>query len=31
MAIKYKWLAERLKEMIYSDIEKGIEKLPTEQ
>lgn len=31
MAIKYKWLADRLKEMIYTDIEKGIEKLPTEQ
>lgn len=29
MAIKYKWLADRLKEMIYTDIEKGIEKLPT--
>ncbi len=31
MAIKYKWLAGRLKEMIHSNIEKGIEKLPTEQ
>ena len=31
MAIKYKWLADRLKEMFYTDIEKGIEKLPTEQ
>ena len=31
MAIKYKWLADRLKEMIFSYIEKGIEKLPTEQ
>ena len=31
MAIKYKWLADRLKEMIYTDIEKGTEKLPTEQ
>lgn len=31
MAIKYKWLADRLKEMIYTDIERGIEKLPTEQ
>ena len=31
MAIKYKWLADRLKEIIRTDIEKGIEKLPTEQ
>lgn len=31
MAIKYKWLAGRLKEMIRTYIEKGIEKLPTEQ
>lgn len=31
MAIKYKWLAGHLKEMIRLNIEKGIEKLPTEQ
>ena len=30
MAIKYKWLAERLKEEIKKNIEIGIEKLPTE-
>ena len=30
MAIKYKWLADRLKELIKRYMEKGIEKLPTE-
>lgn len=31
MAIKYKWLAGRLKELIIYNIENGISKLPTEQ
>lgn len=31
MAIKYKWLSGRLKELISKDIEKGINKLPTEK
>lgn len=30
MAIKYKWLTGRLKELIFNDIEMGINKLPTE-
>jgi len=30
MAIKYKWLAEKLEEYIYRNMEKGIPKLPTE-
>lgn len=31
MAIKYKWLADQLREMISDYIQKGINKLPTEQ
>lgn len=31
MAIKYKWLAGRLRELIFTNIEKGINKLPSEQ
>lgn len=31
MAIKYKWLALRLEELIPSYIKKGINQLPTEQ
>ncbi len=31
MAIKYKWVAERLEQMIEKQIQKGIHKLPTEQ
>ena len=31
MAIKYKWLAGKLKEMTEKNIKSGIEKLPTEQ
>lgn len=31
MAIKYKWLAGKLRELIEKDIKAGIEKLPTEQ
>ncbi|MGC4018633.1 MAG: GntR family transcriptional regulator [Muricomes sp.] len=31
MAIKYKWLTRRLKELIIRNIEKGIQKLPSEQ
>ena len=31
MAIKYKWLAGRLRERIINDIERGINRLPTEQ
>lgn len=31
MAIKYKWLAERLELMIQKDIQIGVHKLPTEQ
>ena len=31
MAIKYKWLVEQLREIISDSIQKGINKLPTEQ
>ena len=31
MAIKYRWVAERLELMIERQIQKGIHKLPTEQ
>ena len=31
MAIKYKWLIEQLREIISDSIQKGINKLPTEQ
>lgn len=31
MAIKYKWLSDRLRERIPNDIKKGIHKLPSEQ
>lgn len=31
MAIKYKWLAEKLREIIIHNLKNGIEKLPTEQ
>lgn len=31
MAMKYRWLAERLEEMIQKNIQNGVNKLPTEQ
>ena len=31
MAIKYKWLVEQLREIISDSIQKGSNKLPTEQ